>query len=61
MCRIRISATSLEEFKSYNGIVNTMEQDELNEVMRERREERMRAKKARYLASKRMNKREWIN
>lgn len=61
MCRIRISATSLEEFKSYNGIVYTMEQDELNEVMRERHEERMRAKKARYLAHKRMNRREAMN
>ena len=61
MCRIRISANSLEEIKSYCGIVETMNQDELNDVMKERREERMRAKKARYLASKRMNKREWIN
>lgn len=61
MCRIRISATSLEEFKSYNGIVYTMEQDELNEVMHERHEERMRAKKARYLAHKRMSRREAMN
>ena len=58
MCRIMISATSLEEFKSCCGIVETMNQDELNDVMKERREERMRAKKVRYLAHKRMNRRE---
>lgn len=61
MCKLRISASSLEEFKSCCGIVEIMNQDELNDVMKERREERMRAKKARYFASKRMNKREWIN
>ncbi len=61
MSKLRISASSLAEFQSYCGIVETMNQDELNDVMNERREERMRVKKARYLASKRMNKREWIN
>lgn len=61
MCKLRISASSLAEFQSYCGIVEVMSQSELNEVMHERHEERMRAKKARLLAYKRANRRERIN